>query len=265
MKNIIILAVIFIFFIISIMSIRYYNYNKKDKNIVENFPRDSPLELFCTDIDGDLFTTSDITLSNLAVESNANFNTDLTVNDLTVTNMFSTAQDLICKGNHVINDGKNQTINGKQTIETDQTLKKNQTINGTKYIEGNLTCTSLNILPSGSIVMWNSTTIPEGWKVCDGTNSTPNMSGKFVLGYGTKSLLNTGGEENVSLSLSQVPPHSHSYHNHGGSGSYTGSFQNQNHFSVEQSGYLETGGAGSDSNSHNNMPPYFVLLYIMKI
>jgi hypothetical protein len=40
-------------------------------------------------------------------------------------------------------------------------------------------------LPSGVIAMWHGlkTTIPAGWVLCDGTNSTPDLTGKFVLGY----------------------------------------------------------------------------------
>lgn len=37
--------------------------------------------------------------------------------------------------------------------------------------------------PIGSIKMWNGTiaTIPEGWNLCDGTNGTPNWTGRFPL------------------------------------------------------------------------------------
>jgi hypothetical protein len=35
---------------------------------------------------------------------------------------------------------------------------------------------------SGMIVMFKGSSIPSGWKICDGTNGTPNMNG-FFLGY----------------------------------------------------------------------------------
>lgn len=37
-----------------------------------------------------------------------------------------------------------------------------------------------NLLPVGSIIMFNGSTIPEGWVICDGNNNTPNLSGYFI-------------------------------------------------------------------------------------
>lgn len=39
-------------------------------------------------------------------------------------------------------------------------------------------------LPTGIIAMWSGTiaTIPAGWALCDGTNSTPDLRDKFVIG-----------------------------------------------------------------------------------
>lgn len=37
-----------------------------------------------------------------------------------------------------------------------------------------------NVLPIGSIIMYHGTSIPEGWNICDGTNGTPNLIGKFI-------------------------------------------------------------------------------------
>lgn len=38
-------------------------------------------------------------------------------------------------------------------------------------------------IPAGIIVMWSGTTPPAGWALCDGTNDTPNLKGRFVVGY----------------------------------------------------------------------------------
>jgi len=37
--------------------------------------------------------------------------------------------------------------------------------------------------PSGGIIMWSGTiaTIPSGWYLCDGTNSTPDLRNKFII------------------------------------------------------------------------------------
>lgn len=40
-----------------------------------------------------------------------------------------------------------------------------------------------NILPAGMIIMWhgNIASIPTGWHLCDGTNSTPDLRNKFIV------------------------------------------------------------------------------------
>ena len=42
------------------------------------------------------------------------------------------------------------------------------------------------VVPSGFIGMWSgsASTIPTGWALCDGTNGTPNLTDRFVLGAG---------------------------------------------------------------------------------
>jgi len=48
-------------------------------------------------------------------------------------------------------------------------------------IPGNLTVTgSFNYLPRGTIVAFNSTTAPNGWTLCDGSNGSPDLRGKFI-------------------------------------------------------------------------------------
>ena len=41
-------------------------------------------------------------------------------------------------------------------------------------------------LPVGAIIFWGGdiNTIPEGFALCDGTQGTPDLSGKFIVGYG---------------------------------------------------------------------------------
>lgn len=44
--------------------------------------------------------------------------------------------------------------------------------------------TSQSGIPSGVIVMWHGAlaTIPTGWYLCDGTNGTPDLRSKFIVG-----------------------------------------------------------------------------------
>lgn len=62
-------------------------------------------------------------------------------------------------------------------------------------------------IESGTIVMWygDINSIPAGWYLCDGANSTPDLRGKFIVGAG-----NTGSAYHMSDTGGS------SNHNHGG-------------------------------------------------
>lgn len=60
----------------------------------------------------------------------------------------------------------------------------------------------LSALPRGSIIVWTSKDIPNGWAICDGTNGTPDMRDKFIVGAsGTRDVNVTGGHATTSISL----------------------------------------------------------------
>ena len=72
-----------------------------------------------------------------------------------------------------------------------------------------------NRLPKGLISMWSGKVAPEGWALCDGTNNTPNLSGRFIVGFDASNIQyntmgNIGGLEKVKLTKEQIPSHSHS-------------------------------------------------------
>ena len=78
-------------------------------------------------------------------------------------------------------------------------------------------------VPSGGIIIWSgaANAIPSGWYLCDGNNSTPNLSGKFVVGYSASDsdfdVGDTGGSKNATL-----VSHSHTVNSHThGDGSLT--------------------------------------------
>lgn len=89
--------------------------------------------------------------------------------------------------------------------------------NGNTRIDS-LSVTSLKIgsdtrafVPSGVIAMWSGVSVPTGWKLCDGSASTPNLKDRFIVGAGsTYSLGATGGANLVSLTTENLPEHSHS-------------------------------------------------------
>ena len=74
-------------------------------------------------------------------------------------------------------------------------------------------------VPSGIIAVWSGAegAIPSGWYLCNGSNGTPDLRNRFIVGAGSGSSYsvgNTGGSNTVTLSTSQIPAHSHTTNNH---------------------------------------------------
>lgn len=114
---------------------------------------------------------------------------------------------------------------------------------------------------SGTIVAWRGTaaTVPSGWVVCDGSNGTPNLSGSFILGASSSYPVgSTGGAAVHTLSLAEMPSHTHNVWTlaAGGYGMVGGGSNTQN--------YRDTSAQGGNQ-PHNNMPPYYALIFIMKL
>lgn len=49
------------------------------------------------------------------------------------------------------------------------------------------------VLPVGSIIMFKNSTIPTGWAICNGSNGTPDLRDRFVIGAGSSYSLNGSG------------------------------------------------------------------------
>ena len=145
-------------------------------------------------------------------------------------------------------------------------------------------------IPTGAILIWSgaANAIPSGWALCNGSNSTPDLRGKFVVGYSNTDGLfdvgDTGGSKDATL-----VSHTHPF-------STTTTGGNHNHQYIDQyvvinNGYrpwpasnndcaqrnINTSGSGSHSHSisgttdaqgssatNANLPPYYALCYIMK-
>jgi microcystin-dependent protein len=67
--------------------------------------------------------------------------------------------------------------------------------------------------PVGGIILWSGSiaAIPATWQLCDGTNGTPNLRDRFIVGAGsTYSVGATGGANTVTLDATMLPAHTHS-------------------------------------------------------
>ncbi len=90
------------------------------------------------------------------------------------------------------------------------------------------------VIPRRGIIMWSGKTPPRGWALCDGSNGTPDLRGRFIVGYnngdktgdpddikdalysdpgnlseGLTTLGKKGGSKQVTLTESQIPSHGH--------------------------------------------------------
>lgn len=121
-------------------------------------------------------------------------------------------------------------------------------------------------MPIGSIIMFNGKAeeIPSGWAICDGTNGTPNLINKFIKGSNIAG--STGGASQVTLSVAQLPPHKHKV-----SKCWYGRSDNANDRNVirwddsyDTNSQVWTGETGLGLPI-DITPPYYTLIYIMKV
>lgn len=125
--------------------------------------------------------------------------------------------------------------------------------------------TQAESLPIGSVIMWTGTleTIPTGWHLCDGTDGTFDLCGMFILGAGgAYNLGDSGGSEEVTLTVEQMPQHNHVIYGSGGTWERNGI--NATVKPISSAAQTQSTNTGS-SQPHPNMPPYKALYYIQKI
>lgn len=165
------------------------------------------------------------------------------------------------------------------------------------YILGELDLSAIQaaLVPTGLISMWSGTiaNIPAGWFLCDGTNGTPNLADKFVLGTTTNAQIgNTGGSKDIAVTgttdghaltaaqtirITTVESLGGSFSNGvftiPGDGTYSSFIKTENNDGVGgDTGIRMKTNAASSAHSHNlnvtltdkNLPPYYKLAFIMK-
>lgn len=123
-----------------------------------------------------------------------------------------------------------QTFGGNVGIGTNDPGAYRLNVNGGTAKAGAVEVTSLSVsgvdnayANIGVIAMWSGSvaSIPDGWELCDGSTysksdgsgniTSPNLSGKFILGYDgtTYNIGGTGGSFTRTLTTSNLPSHTH--------------------------------------------------------
>lgn len=144
--------------------------------------------------------------------------------------------------------------------------------------------------PPGCIAIWSGTaaSIPAGWYLCDGSNSTPSLTDKFVIAAGGSYNKGDIGGSNTAtptgtvtiaghtLTASELPAHTHGYYDHYrllSTGQYSGSssgpdIAGSDHSSttdsVSGSAHNHTSGSSFSGSTMDIRGPFMALCYIMK-
>lgn len=119
------------------------------------------------------------------------------------------------------------------------------------YFKGNTTFDKLSFFPVGAVYISTEDTSPS--QLFGGV--WEKIEGVFLLGSSSSYTSgSTGGEATHTLSLEEIPSHSHEY-THLTIGSYGGTHSTGRFGDSLNSETTQTGSVGS-SSPHNNMPPY---------
>lgn len=176
---------------------------------------------------------------------------------------------------------------------TDGTVKyKVEKIGGGGVLRGVIMAFSGTFDSNGYPIDKNTGNADTTWHLCDGTNGTPDLRGRFILGASASHAVGTtGGKENHTLTESELPKVTV---NSTGTTSAGGQHTHRVPAYVQKSGenkagimrrgdagrnpeYFGTEGAGQHSHTvtasgkfgggmaHNNMPPFYTLAFIMKL
>ena len=224
-----------------------------------------------------------------ALGDDANFST-------TVTNSIATKMPL--SGGVFTGDVTTRTLtppNGVTNIDIG--TSSNTYRNGyftTLYGDGS-NLTGVESFVSGMILLWSGSTgsIPSGFVLCNGSNSTPDLRDRFVVGAGNSyavgatggattatDTVNISGSDTVNVSVSGSGTTSDEFGNFSTTNVYAyygkaiqyrnlhnnyGSVETHDHpFSFSGSGSDTVSISGSDTVSIDTRSPYYALCYIMK-
>jgi microcystin-dependent protein len=193
---------------------------------------------------------------------------------------------------------------GDLHVERDETIDRNLTIGNNLtaenyYASGNYYLDNFVLIPAGTVIQSAAISEPGGWFDCDGRElivddypqlyaaigttygggegvfSLPDMRGRVVVGQNGSSwsLGNIGGEQTHTLSVNEIPGHTHNLtrRSNPDAGAYDNSPETDAHKAESSAitndraviGSFATESTGGGL-AHNNMQPYLVLRYLIK-
>ena len=196
-------------------------------------------------------------------------------------------------------DGTNGVTNTTWTTATRPSAPSagqqgyNSTLSAMEFYNGSAWVQGSQSFVAGMIMLWSglSASIPSGWLLCDGTNSTPDLRNRFVVGAtSTYAVGATGGSADavlVSHTHTATVTDSGHFHSTGnpdtGGGSYfgvigatggnstnrdglVGGLVNSNTYqtNTKTTGISVSNNTQGVSGTNANLPPYYALCYIMK-
>ena len=115
------------------------------------------------------------------------------------------------------------------------------------------------------------------WHICDGTNGTPDLRDRFIVGSGSSyNVGDKGGEAKHTLTLQEAPSHVHGFEDNGRPLCFYGGnnsgldtslgfvMQKGQPWNNSPKGSYDMVSVGGNQ-PHENRPPYYALAFIKKI
>lgn len=199
----------------------------------------------------------------------------LSADELTVQVGFSTEGRVVSPGRVESDYGSTASILGGLTVSGGSlAVRGGMNVSGATIRAKE--ASGYGIVPKGAIVaLAPGRAVPDGWALCDGTNDTPDLSGRFIYGCGGDGERGAeGGEAAHRLTIDEVPGHSHTVTYHVAKitdraykcGDDDGDDDDKAWADADKGHCYRdfTSKSWGGGGLHENRPPYRALRYIMK-